>query len=139
GDTGFTTDLPKALYHLLKAKGWRTSLIVSSLNRNMLYTIQDAGWADGVNLNLMQVYGATISPSANEIAIVKQLGFRYINVNVNDWSFSTVNYAKDIGLYVAGWHWQLTNCEAANSSANGYDLDIMMTDCIGNLQAKGWF
>jgi glycerophosphoryl diester phosphodiesterase len=137
-DTGYRTELPKALYHLLKQKGWRTTVIVSSLQEDMLITLRDQAARDGVTMNLMRVYGAGALGGGWTIDHAKQQGFKYVNFNTNDWTQGLVDYAKDKGMYVAGWHWLLTDCESANNRADSLGLDIMVTDCIGHLQSKGW-
>jgi glycerophosphoryl diester phosphodiesterase len=138
-NTGFRTQLPKAIYHLLKQRGWRTSVIVSSLQEDMLMNLRDEAALDGVTMNLMRVYGATTKPTNAMVDRARSLGFKYVNANVNDWSQTVVDYAKDRGMYVAGWHWILTSCTSGNERANTLGLDIMVTDCIGDLQARGWF
>jgi hypothetical protein len=91
-----------------------------------------------VKFAVTRVYGATTKPTRDDLNRAKNLGFRYVSANVNDWFKVDVDYAKDIGLYTMGWHWILTPPAAANATAVNLDLDIMITDAITNMQSYGW-
>ena len=137
-DTGYTTSLPNALNALLKKRGQRTTEVITSLNENMLIAVRDAAAYDQVKLNLTRVFGATTKPTNADIDRSRGLGFRYVSANVNDWNQSVVDYAKARQLYTMGWHWELTSPRDGNARGVALGVDVMITDNIADMQARGW-
>jgi glycerophosphoryl diester phosphodiesterase len=142
--------LPKAIYHLLKQRGERTSNIVSSIEEDLLIALRDLGRADktapcsttsGCTIPLMRVFGLLTNPSNADFDKVKSLGFRYVAVPLRYWDTAKHKHARDIGLYTGGWHWGFHgnpdfSVEAANQKAASLDLDIFITDSISNFRTN---
>ena len=142
-DTGFTEWLPKTLYHLLNAKGWRTTVIVSSLNETLLTNLRNEAVRNGITMNLMRVFGYSHQISLSDMDNAVNKGFRYIAGTTfsslsRGWTPGGVEDAKARGLYVVGWHWADAPVSTSNQQAVALDLDIMITDSISDLQQRGW-
>lgn len=132
-------NLPLALYDVLERRGQRTTEIVSSLDHNRLITLRDRAAQDGVNMNLMRVHIYGDPVSRGDLDFSKQQGFRYVAVNYGNIFTWDVPYAKDIGLYIGGWHWADVSPQDGNAWANNLDFDFMITDAISDLDSKpGW-
>ena len=132
-------NLPLALYDLLERRGQRTSEIVSSLDSNALIALRNRAAQDGVAMNLMRVHWAGDDVSQGDLRWSRDQGFKYVAANIGFIGTINTAYAKDIGLYIGGWHWANVDAATANDWAAGRDLDFMITDGITGLDAKpGW-
>jgi glycerophosphoryl diester phosphodiesterase len=135
----YNTLLPDALYHLLTQRGQRTSEIVSSLNTDMLIDLRQQAAAQGLTMNLMRVHWYGDDANRWDMDWSKQQGFKYVAVSSGNIAWWDVDYAKDIGLRIGGWHWADVSPANGNSWAANLDLDFMISDAITNMRSySGW-
>jgi glycerophosphoryl diester phosphodiesterase len=132
-------DLPKALYNLLSKRGQRTSEIVSSIDTNMLISLRHEAAAQNLTMNLMRVHWLGDPVSRGDLDWSKQQGFRYVAANYGFIFRWDVDYAKDIGLNIGGWHWADVTPESGNAWAHEFGFDFMISDAITDLRVNyGW-
>lgn len=150
------TALPKALYRLLEQRGQRTTEFVSSINDEMLTNIKAEADADGVEMSLIRVLDYITAPTKSRVDQTVDLGIKYIAARTLKWDPNPssmalekdlVEYARSQGLDTVGWAWEdlgdlgITeqSPEEANQYADGFDLDMVITDNIADIDAyEGW-
>ena len=147
-NAAYASQIPKALYNLLKARGERTVHVVSSLEPKLLSSLKAFADADGVRMSLLRVFGwrpfEVKWVSQRNIRNAQNAGFGWVAFHYKNVSEANIDYAQNRGLTVGGWHWDdpptgsAVTCSQAAPWADRNDLDFMIIDCIGALKDRNW-
>ncbi len=144
----YASQIPKALYNLLRARGERTVHVVSSLEPDLLEDLKAFADADRVSMSLLRVFGWRPFQwkwvSQGNIRDAQNKGFNWVAFHYENVSEANIDYAQNLGLTVGGWHWDdpptgsAVTCSQAAPWADRNTLGFMIIDCIGDLKARGW-